>query len=101
MPPKARIIRKQSTAGSSNTLKSATSGAPIPAVPSSATQPPSASNGTGMATSSKEGAMLPPPNPSPPKPLILEPELDAIAICLRVRHFLCLIVALPPSLYSS
>jgi len=27
--------------------------------------------------------MLPPPNPSPPKALILEPELDAIAICLR------------------
>ncbi|KAH9075732.1 hypothetical protein EDB83DRAFT_2515430 [Lactarius deliciosus] len=35
-----------------------------------------------MATSSKEGAMLPPPNPSPPK-AVLEPELDAIAICLR------------------
>ncbi|KAH9177033.1 hypothetical protein EDB89DRAFT_1845204 [Lactarius sanguifluus] len=82
MPPKARIIRKPSTAGASSTLKTATSGAPPPAAPSSATQPPSTSSGTVMATSSKEGAMLPPPNPSPPK-AILEPELDAIAICLR------------------
>ncbi|KAF8272355.1 hypothetical protein EI94DRAFT_1796251 [Lactarius quietus] len=82
MPPKARIIRKPSTAGSSNTLKSATSGAPTPVAPS-ATQPPSSSSGTGTTTGSKEGTMLPPPNPSPPKTLILEPELDAIAICLR------------------
>ncbi|KAH9043819.1 hypothetical protein EDB85DRAFT_722868 [Lactarius pseudohatsudake] len=82
MPPKARIIRKPSTAGASSTLKAATSGAPPPAAPSSATQPPSTSSGTAMATSSKEGAMLPPPNPSPPK-AVLEPELDAIAICLR------------------
>ena len=28
--------------------------------------------------------MLPPPDPLPPK-AILEPELDALAICLRVR----------------
>lgn len=83
MPPKARIIRKPPTAGSSNTLKSAPSGAPAPAVPSSATQPPTTSTGTGTTTNSKEGTMLPPPNPSPPKALILEPELDAIAICLR------------------
>ncbi|KAH9060792.1 hypothetical protein EDB87DRAFT_1576715 [Lactarius vividus] len=82
MPPKARIIRKLPTAGASSTLKAATSGAPPPVVPSSATQPPSTSSGTAMATSSKEGAMLPPPNPSPPK-AVLEPELDAIAICLR------------------
>ncbi|KAH9046441.1 hypothetical protein EDB84DRAFT_1466515 [Lactarius hengduanensis] len=83
MPPKARIIRKPSTAGASSTLlKATTSGAPPPAAPSSATQPPSTSSGTAMATSSKEGAMLPPPNPSPPK-AVLEPELDAIAICLR------------------
>lgn len=92
MPPKARIIRKPTTAGSSNTLKSATSGAPAPVVPSSATQPPTTSSGTGMTTSSKEGTMLPPPNPSPPKALILEPELDAIAICLRVWRFISLIV---------
>ena len=44
--------------------------------------------------------MLPPPNPSPPKALILEPELNAIAICLRVRHFLFPIVILTTSLYS-
>ncbi|KAI9445524.1 hypothetical protein H4582DRAFT_1805408 [Lactarius indigo] len=82
MPPKARIIRKPSTAGASSTLKAATSGAPPPAALSSATQPLSTSSGTAMATSSKEGTMLPPPNPSPPK-AVLEPELDAIAICLR------------------
>lgn len=28
--------------------------------------------------------MLPPPDPLPPK-AILEPELDALAVCLRVR----------------
>ncbi|KAH9005923.1 hypothetical protein EDB86DRAFT_2877152 [Lactarius hatsudake] len=82
MPPKARIIRKPSTAGASSTLKAAISGAPPTVAPSFATQPPSTSSGTAMATSSKEGAMLPPPNPSPPK-AVLEPELDAIAICLR------------------
>ncbi|KAI0307501.1 hypothetical protein B0F90DRAFT_1619626, partial [Multifurca ochricompacta] len=40
------------------------------------------SSSAGTMATSREGAMLPPPNPSPPK-AILEPELDALAICLR------------------
>ncbi|KAI0252689.1 hypothetical protein BJV78DRAFT_1281539 [Lactifluus subvellereus] len=79
MPPKARIIRKTSATGSTNSPKSAASSVP----PSSTTKTLSTtSSGTGTAPSSKEGAMLPPPDPSPQK-AILEPELDALAISLR------------------
>ncbi|KAI9512282.1 hypothetical protein F5148DRAFT_973778 [Russula earlei] len=50
---------------------------------SSATKPlSSTSTTTGTVTGSKESAMLPPRDPTPPK-AILEPELDALAICLR------------------
>jgi hypothetical protein len=88
MPPKPRIIRKPTATDSANSPK------PVASIahqtdPSSPTKT-STSNGTGSALTSKEGAMLPPPDPSPPK-AILEPELDALAVCLRVTVFLGLV----------
>ncbi|KAH9964542.1 hypothetical protein BC827DRAFT_1265814 [Russula dissimulans] len=81
MPPKPRIILKPSNTATTNTPNLPPS--TVPPMSSSVTKPPSStSTTTGVGTGSKEGAMLPPPNPSPPK-AILEPELDALAICLR------------------
>jgi hypothetical protein len=83
MPPKPRMIRKPANE-SANSPKPAASSTPQ-IDPTSPTKT-STSNGTGSALTSKEGAMLPPPDPSPPK-AILEPELDALAVCLRVTGF--------------
>ncbi|KAI0063106.1 hypothetical protein BV25DRAFT_1824656 [Artomyces pyxidatus] len=105
MPPKARIVRKTSTTGS-GPGPSPTSGAPpagritptqtqppkpvgIPpqklptqkAVPVSGPPSKTASN-AGSSSAPKEGSMLPPPDPQPPK-AILESEMDALANCLR------------------
>ncbi|KAI0271614.1 hypothetical protein BC834DRAFT_860445 [Gloeopeniophorella convolvens] len=79
MPPKARIVRKVPQEGPAGTVKPGTSTAPPLGASSAATKPPSASN---AGTAPREGAMLPPPDPPLPK-AILEPELDALATCLR------------------
>ena len=61
MPPKPRMLRKVPSKGG-NIIGSATSN----------------------NSSSKDGGMPPPPDPKPPK-AILEPEMDALSMCVRVR----------------
>ncbi|KAI0296691.1 hypothetical protein BC826DRAFT_1103791 [Russula brevipes] len=81
MPPKARIVRKPSATGSSNSPKpSPPTAPPLTTMTPSATKPTLSTPGT--VANPKEGTMLPPPDPSPPK-AILEPELNALASCLR------------------
>ncbi|KAI0005395.1 hypothetical protein BJV74DRAFT_804080 [Russula compacta] len=83
MPPKARIIRKPSSTRPTHSPKPPPAAPPLTTMSSSATKPSSSTSSiTGPVASSKEGIMLPPPDPSPPRPS-LEPELDALAICLR------------------
>ncbi|TFY80145.1 hypothetical protein EWM64_g3870 [Hericium alpestre] len=75
MPPKPRMVRK-------NAPTSLSPGKPAP--PPSSTTPTAASfPSTSVSKSpSKEGSMLPPPDPKPPQ-AILEPEVDMLTGCLK------------------
>ncbi|KAI0044372.1 hypothetical protein FA95DRAFT_262211 [Auriscalpium vulgare] len=79
MPPKARIVRKN-TATVNN--KTAPSLLPPANVVSAIRQPGAPLVSSAQKPVAKEGAMLPPPDPQPPK-AILEAEFDALSSSLR------------------